>query len=230
MKRPTASLPDRSEGTQPAKPGPSSLALVSKAVELAFYLRTLSLSPFRSPFICDTVSKSVQVCRFLTGTLRSRQTRRLSLLPARDLKPRGRRKGSAMRAEPEPERPPDGGSSMYVSISNSIVGLLREYTGRGPTKARTTLRDNLVVVLLEQTLTKGEQVLVEKGRGENVLALRHEYQEAMRDEASARVAEITGRKVLAMMSANHLDPDLGVELFVLDGPPENHVLAPAPEG
>ena len=117
-----------------------------------------------------------------------------------------------------------------MAISNAIVGLLREYTGRGPTKARTTLRDNLVVVLLEQTLTKGEQVLVEKGRGENVLALRHEYQEAMRDEASARVAEITGRKVIAMMSANHLDPDLGVELFVLDGPPENHVMAPAPEG
>jgi uncharacterized protein YbcI len=135
-----------------------------------------------------------------------------------------------MRAEPEPERPPDAGSSIYVAISNAIVGLLREYTGRGPTKARTTLRDNLVVVLLEQTLTKGEQVLVEKGRGENVLGLRHEYQEAMRDEASAKVAEITGRKVLAMMSANHLDPDLGVELFVLDGPPENHVLAPAPEG
>ncbi len=130
-----------------------------------------------------------------------------------------------MSAETEPDRPP--GSSLYVTISNAIVGLLREYTGRGPMKARTTLRDNLVVVLLEQTLTKGEQVLVQKGRGENVLTLRHEYQEAMRDEASAKIAEITGRKVIAMMSANHLDPDLGVELFVLDGPPENHISAVA---
>jgi uncharacterized protein YbcI len=130
-----------------------------------------------------------------------------------------------MSAETEPERASE--SSLYVTISNAIVGLLREYTGRGPMKARTTLRDNLVVVLLEQTLTKGEKVLVEKGRGENVLALRHEYQEAMREEASAKIAEITGRKVLAMMSANHLDPDLGVELFVLDGPPENHGSAAA---
>jgi uncharacterized protein YbcI len=124
-----------------------------------------------------------------------------------------------MSVETEPERPPGG--SIYVTISNAIVGLMREYTGRGPMKARTTLRDNLVVVLLEQTLTKGEQVLVAKGRGENVLALRHEYQEAMREEASAKVAEITGRKVIAMMSANHLDPDLAAELFVLDGRPEN---------
>jgi uncharacterized protein YbcI len=124
-----------------------------------------------------------------------------------------------MSVETEAERQPGG--SIYVTISNAIVGLMREYTGRGPTKARTTLRENLVVVLLEQTLTKGEQVLVAKGRHENVLALRREYQEAIREEASAKVAEITGRKVIAMMSANHLDPDLAAELFVLDGPPEN---------
>ena len=124
-----------------------------------------------------------------------------------------------MSAETELERP--SGGSLYVSISNVIVGLMREYTGRGPTKARTTLRENLVVVLLEQTLTKGEQVLVDKGRAENVLALRREYQEAMREEAMRKVAEITGRQVLAMMSANHIDPDLAVELFVLDGPPTN---------
>ena len=116
----------------------------------------------------------------------------------------------------EPERPP--GSSVYVAISNAVVGLLREYTGRGPTKARTTIRDNVVLVMLEQTLTKGEQVLVDKGRSEQVLALRREYQEAMREEGSARVAELTGRNVVAMMSANHLDPDLGAEVFVLDGP------------
>jgi uncharacterized protein YbcI len=58
-----------------------------------------------------------------------------------------------MCAEAEPDRPP--GSSLNLAISNAIVGLLREYTGRGPTKARTTIRDNVVVVILEQALTKG---------------------------------------------------------------------------
>ncbi len=122
-----------------------------------------------------------------------------------------------MSASAEPEHPPADGS-VYVAISNAIVGLLREYTGRGPTKARTTIRDNVVVVMLEQTLTKGEQILVEKGRRENVLALRREYQEAMRDAASAKVAELIGHNVIAMMSANHLDPDLAAEIFVLDAP------------
>jgi uncharacterized protein YbcI len=133
-----------------------------------------------------------------------------------------------MSTDAEPERPP--GSSMYLAISNAVVGVLREYTGRGPTKARTTIRDNVVLVMLEQTLTKGEQVLVEKGRGDQVLMLRREYQEAMRDEGSARVAELTGRNVVAMMSANHIDPDLGAEIFVLDASPEvQATISEAPE-
>jgi uncharacterized protein YbcI len=124
-----------------------------------------------------------------------------------------------MSADTNPER--QGGSSLYAAISNANVRLLREYTGRGPTKARTTIRDNVVLVMLEQTLTKGEQVLVEKGRVENVLTLRREYQEAMREEVSAEVAVLTGRTVVAMMSANHVGPDIAAEIFVLDGPP-NH--------
>jgi uncharacterized protein YbcI len=74
--------------------------------------------------------------------------------------------------------------------------------------------------MLEQTLTKGEQSLVAKGRSEQVLGIRHEFQEAMREESSAKVAELTGRKVIAMMSANHIEPDLGAEIYVLDGPPD----------
>lgn len=129
-----------------------------------------------------------------------------------------------MSTETVPERPP--GNSIYLAISNAVVGVLREYTGRGPTKARTTIRDNVVLVMLEQTLTKGEQVLVDKGRGERVLALRREYQEAMREATSDRVAELTGRPVVAMMSANHLNPDLGAEIYVLDGLPEFHAAPP----
>ncbi len=126
-----------------------------------------------------------------------------------------------MSTHAETTHPPGG--SLYLTISNAIVRLMREYTGRGPMKARTSIRENLVVVLLEQTLTKGEQVLVQKGRQENVLTLRREYQEAMREEASAKIAEITGRGVVAMMSANHLDPDLAVELFVLEPAPDGQV-------
>jgi hypothetical protein len=41
----------------------------------------------------------------------------------------------------------------------------------------------------------------------------------MREESSAKIAELTGRTVTAMLSANHLDPDLAAEIYVLDQPP-----------
>jgi uncharacterized protein YbcI len=124
------------------------------------------------------------------------------------------------------------GGSLQMAISNAIVRLLREYTGRGPTKSRTTIRDNVVLVMLEQTLTKGEESLVRKGRVDKVIDIRHEFQEAMREESVAKVAELTGRKVLAMLSANHVNPDLGAEIFVLDAAPEhNHErVHPSPNG
>jgi uncharacterized protein YbcI len=108
---------------------------------------------------------------------------------------------------------------LYMAISNAMMQLLREYTGRGPTKSRTTIRDNVVLVMLEQALTKGEQSLVNKGRAGKVLEIRHEFQNAMREESMDRVSKLTGRRVIAMLSANHVDPDLGAEIFVLDGPP-----------
>ena len=119
----------------------------------------------------------------------------------------------------EIDRSPRG--EQAAAISNLVVKLTSEYTGRGPTKARTHIHEDLITVILRETLTKGEQVLVKNGRAERVLALRHEYQEAMREESSAKVAELTGQSVTAMMSANHLDPDLAAEIYVLEGPPEH---------
>jgi uncharacterized protein YbcI len=124
-----------------------------------------------------------------------------------------------MAAQPDEQHPAAG---LYMAIANTIVRLLRENTGRGPTKARTTIRDNVVVVMLEQTLTKGEQNLVRKGREDKVIEIRHEFQEAMREECTAEVAELTGRSVVAFMSANHIEPDIAAEIFVLDGAPDLH--------
>jgi hypothetical protein len=40
------------------------------------------------------------------------------------------------------------------------------------------------------------------------------------EDAIASVEELTGRTVTAFMSANHIDPDLAAELFVLEPAPE----------
>jgi uncharacterized protein YbcI len=101
-------------------------------------------------------------------------------------------------------------------ISTSTVQLLHDYTGRGPTQAKTLINEDVVTVLLADTLTKGERTLVKNGRSDRVLQLRHDYQVAMRDDLTAIVERQLDRKVVAFMSQNHIDPDLAVEVFVLE--------------
>lgn len=101
-------------------------------------------------------------------------------------------------------------------ISTAAVQLLREYTGRGPTKAKTLINDAVVTILLADTLTKGERKLVDNGHGDRVLELRHHYQLVMRDELVGMVERQLDRKVVAFMSQNHINPDLAAEIFVLE--------------
>jgi uncharacterized protein YbcI len=101
-------------------------------------------------------------------------------------------------------------------ISTAAIQLLHDFTGRGPTRAKTLIKDDVVTVLLADTLTKGERNLVDNGRSERVLELRHDYQRVMRDDLVAVVERQLDRKVIAFMSQNHIDPDLGVEVFVLE--------------
>ena len=111
-------------------------------------------------------------------------------------------------------RPPDG--ELAAAISNMIVGALARTTGRGPTKAKTTLGDNGVFVVLQDSLTRGEQVLAEAGEGNAVLDLRRRWQRVMQAEISKEVEKLTGRKVIGFMSDNQIDPDLAVDVFVLE--------------
>src|SRR4051812_13204480 len=59
--------------------------------------------------------------------------------------------------------------STASAISNGAVRILHEYTGRGPTKARTTINTNSVMILFGDTLTKGERKLAESGNRSAVL-------------------------------------------------------------
>jgi uncharacterized protein YbcI len=120
-----------------------------------------------------------------------------------------------------PDPRPNGGQ-LTSAISNMVVQTLRHTTGRGPTKARTTLGDNGVFVVLQDTLTRGEQTLSNAGEGAAVLDLRRRWQRVMETEMRKSIEELTGRDVIGFMSDNHIDPDLAVEVFILAPLPEPH--------
>ncbi len=113
-----------------------------------------------------------------------------------------------------------------AQISRAVVQLWHEHTGRGPTKARTTITEDLVVVLMADTLLKAERNLVSVGKIEQVLSMRRAFQDTMRCELTDVVEGATGRTVVAFMSHNHIDPDLAAELFVLE--PRGLAAVPTP--
>jgi uncharacterized protein YbcI len=122
---------------------------------------------------------------------------------------------------------PNGDGELALAISNAIVKRLSATTGRGPRLAKTTLGDNAVFVVLQDTLTRGERNLVDAGEDEAVLDLRRLWQGVMRSDCTRDIEELTDRKVVGFMSDNHIDPDLGVEVFILAAIGQDRAAPPA---
>jgi uncharacterized protein YbcI len=114
-----------------------------------------------------------------------------------------------------PVEPATSMGSLSAAISNAVVGLLHDYTGRGPTHARTTIGADTIVVTLRNSLTKAERTLAGHGQALEVLAMRRAFQNTMRDELVGAVERLTGRVVEAFLSDNLHDPDVAVEVFLL---------------
>jgi uncharacterized protein YbcI len=102
------------------------------------------------------------------------------------------------------------------AISNAIVGLHREYYGRGASRAKTVMGADYVICFMEDVYTPVERTLIEAGRFAAVQETRHAFQETMADRFSRAVEEIVGRKVIGFLSQVHVDPDLSVETFILE--------------
>jgi uncharacterized protein YbcI len=118
--------------------------------------------------------------------------------------------------EDRPGAGPAAPRGLSSELSTRMVQLFRDYTGRGPTKARTYIQDDLIVCVLRDTLNKGERAIAEHMGDDAVLQQRRAFQKAMRGDAVALVEGVTGRSVVAFMSDNHVDPDIAVETFVLE--------------
>ena len=105
-----------------------------------------------------------------------------------------------------------------TEISNRIVGMLRENYGRGPTKAKTYVLDDLVVCVLRDGFTAIEQTMMESGHSNRVVEMRREFQEMMGLRYKEMIEELTGSRVVAFLSQAHIEPDITLEVFIVDPP------------
>jgi uncharacterized protein YbcI len=105
--------------------------------------------------------------------------------------------------------------AVSAEISNAVVRLVREHFGKGPTQAKTIVHDDVVVTVLRGGFTQAEKTLYKAGKGDIVDEGRRAMQDVFQREMTAAVEQLTQRRVEAFLSANHYDPDVSVEMFLL---------------
>jgi uncharacterized protein YbcI len=110
---------------------------------------------------------------------------------------------------------PENHGVVLTAISDGLVALLKEFYGRGPTRAKSYFEDDLVVCVLRGGFSRVEQTLLDGGRGESVISQRMEFQEVMRQRFEAVIEDATGQRVIGFMSGNQQEPDMMCEVFIL---------------
>jgi len=108
---------------------------------------------------------------------------------------------------------------VLAEISNAMVALYKECYGKGPTKARTTFSDDLVVCVLEGGFQTAERTLRKHGRADAVQTQREAFQEVLRERFISTIEDLTGRKVKSFISGVDTETETSAELFVLEPAP-----------
>jgi uncharacterized protein YbcI len=117
-------------------------------------------------------------------------------------------------ASKKPASPSTG--ELLEAVSNMVVRIYADHVGRGPTKARAYSDRDIIVCVMEDTMTVAERTLVDSGRSATVMQVRDALEETMREELAMGIEALTGRRVIAQTGTGTLEPDVKSELFILD--------------
>src|SRR5580700_3032880 len=108
------------------------------------------------------------------------------------------------------------GDELLAAVTEAMVGFHQRYYHREPVSAKTMLLgDDLLACVLGGVYTDVEKTMIELQRTTTVQETRSAFQEAMQHKFIQTVERLTGRRVLAFISNQHVGPDLEIELFVL---------------
>lgn len=110
------------------------------------------------------------------------------------------------------------GGELNAALTREVVRIHAAHLGRGPKKSFTFHHGHVVVTVMHDVMTRAERLLAAHGDGDAVRSTRQRLQRAMEGELRSSVEALTGRRVVASMSDTHLDPDMALGVFVLDGP------------
>jgi uncharacterized protein YbcI len=115
------------------------------------------------------------------------------------------------------ESRPTGGA-LNAALANELGKLIADFTGRGATRSRAFLHQDIVVCVLEDGAIRAEGNLVAAGRDDLVRLQRDALQRAMEPRLVSAVERLTGRKVKSFLSGMSTLGEDAVEVFVLETP------------
>lgn len=105
---------------------------------------------------------------------------------------------------------------MLAGVTNAIVRLHRQHYGKGPTRSKSYLLDDVLVCVMSDVLTTVERTLVAAGEHTKVRDTRFAFEDATRDRFVEAVERILGRRVLGFTSQILVTRDVAIEMFLLE--------------
>jgi uncharacterized protein YbcI len=113
--------------------------------------------------------------------------------------------------------PPSLPGDVLEKVSRAMVRLHKEQFGRGPTRSRSHFAgQDVLVCVLEDTMTPAERRLAELGEHERLRDTRLFLQHASEDDVRAAVEAIIGRRVRAVTSSFDTKQDVVFAVFMFE--------------
>jgi uncharacterized protein YbcI len=117
---------------------------------------------------------------------------------------------------PVPNHEPSALGPLLAEVTNAVVQLHRKHYGKGPTRSKSYLMDDVLVCVMGDVFTTVERTLVEAGEHARVRDTRLAFQDAMRDRFTEAVEQIIGRRVAGFTSQVLVEQEVAIEVFVLE--------------
>jgi uncharacterized protein YbcI len=119
-------------------------------------------------------------------------------------------------AREDRQREPEQGANLLLQVSNAMVRVHKEFFGKGPTKAKSYMFDDFLLVVMREGLTTAEKTMLEFGHPNQVRQFRQLFQDEMTERLTGMIRELTGRRVVNYQSQVLFDPDITLEIFVFE--------------
>ena len=105
---------------------------------------------------------------------------------------------------------PQEGGSLRTALANAMVGMKKQFYGRGPTAAKAWILDDYVFVAMEGGLTRNEETLLADGKEDLVRSYRLSFEETVGPKVMAAVAGAGGPQGAHLSQPDRVSPAANV--------------------